>query len=96
MTADFVKFGHLVEGQHPDSAGELPHPPPPPRRVRLATARDVRREMVAVYADSRAGAIPPATGSRLCFMLDMVRRSIESMEIETRLAEVERQLSGGV
>ena len=96
MTADFVKFG-TAAGQIPSPGQDVAAPPPPPpRRVRLATARDVRREMVAVYADSRAGAIPPATGSRLCFMLDMVRRSIESMEIETRLAEVERQLSGGV
>lgn len=62
---------------------------PPPPKVDLATALDVRREMAKVYRETKAGKIDTADGAKLVYMLSQVGKMIELHEIEARLTALE-------
>jgi len=55
----------------------------------------VRRELVVVYWASKNGAMDPAKGSKLTFMLTQIAGLITSSVIETRMAELEARLPQG-
>ena len=42
-----------------------------------ATTHAVRRELAAVYRDMRANRILPTDGTRLAYVLDLLRRAFE-------------------
>ena len=65
---------------------------PTPRRQRLDTIPKLRRELVRLYQDGRAGRIPAVDASRLASVLGLVARLIEGHELELRLIELERRM----
>ena len=88
-----AESGALARGQDVDDAAKCVSPSPRvPKRLRLSTAVDVRREMVAVYRDARHGRLPEQRAARLVFMLDKVRAVIETSELEDRIADLERRV----
>lgn len=66
--------------------------PTHPRRMRLplSTASDVRRELARVYRGMKAGQIDPATGTKLGYLLNLLRQSIETSDIEARIQALEQ------
>lgn len=64
--------------------------------IPLKTALDVRREQAKVYREARGGKMDKQDAGKLIWMLGEIRKSIETYEIETRLAQLEsqRQLPG--
>ncbi len=66
---------------------DLPSP-----RINLSSIEDVRRECARVYRDAKMGLIPVQDGTRLIYMLDILRKMIESNELETKLYELEETL----
>jgi hypothetical protein len=85
-----VESGALDCGQAPDAAGEVAAPKCRiPKRLRLGTLRDVRREMAHVYADMRRGLLPAATGARFVYVLDKMRTAVVADELEGRIVALE-------
>lgn len=65
--------------------------PTHPRRLRLplSSADDVRRELARVYRGMKVGQIEPATGTKLAYVLNQLRVTIETSAIEQRIAALE-------
>ena len=89
-------FAADVQRQTPATAeGErgnvIPLPPP---KIRLATVRDVRRELARLYCDTRAGRVPASDAARMAFVLDRVRQCLVDYEIEARLVRLEKTIEG--
>jgi len=74
----------------------LPPAPTHPKRLRLplTTAVDVRKEMARLYREMKAGQIPTQDGSRLGYVLSLLRRTIETADIEQRLEALEKAAEG--
>lgn len=70
--------------------GELQTPTPQP--IRLSNAEEIRRELAAVYRDMRRGSIDMADGSRLAYVLDLMRRAYETEVLQRRIEMLERTL----
>lgn len=67
-------------------------PPATPRlRIPLRSADDVCRELARLYRQMKSGAIPPADGTKLAYVLNLLRQAIETGELETRIAALESQ-----
>ena len=65
-------------------------PTPRPRRsVCLRTAEHVLHEMQRVYRACRSGELPTQEGSRLMFMLGVIRQTHELVVLERRVAALE-------
>ena len=64
---------------------------PTPTKIDLRDAHAVRREMAAVYRDMRAGRIQTQDGTRLAYVLDMVRKAHETAELEARITTLEEK-----
>lgn len=74
----------------------LPAPaltPTPRRRIRLNSAGAVARELGRLYKDARHGRVEPGDATKLAYILDLLRKSLESAELEQRLEAVERTLA---
>jgi len=72
----------------PDEAkGELVVTTPP--KIDLRNAHAIRRELANVYRDMRCGSIETADGTKLAYVLDMVRKAYETAVLEDRLEQVE-------
>lgn len=71
----------------------LPANPPRPRqrRIKLATLRDVQREMARVYRDMRNGRLDPSDGTKLTYTLATLGKLIETGELERRVEALELQ-----
>jgi hypothetical protein len=65
--------------------------PTHPRRLRLplSTALDVRRELARLYRGMKAGQIAPGDGTKLAYVLNILRQTIEASDIEQRLEALE-------
>jgi hypothetical protein len=59
--------------------------------VKLDTLRHLRDEMGRVYRDARVGKIEPQDATRLAFVLDRLRDLLIAMDLERRIAELERR-----
>ena len=70
-----------------DGATGVPDPTPSP--IDLARIVDVRREMARIYRGMKEGAIDPATGAKLVWVLSQIGSMIELEEFERRLTELE-------
>ena len=49
-----------------------------PIRIDLYNPTEIRREMGKVYRDMRIGKIPAQDGTRLVYVLDMIRKAYET------------------
>lgn len=74
-----------------DSKGNMLTPAPPPK-IDLHDSRAIKRELASVYRDMRAGRIETQDGTRLAYVLDMVRKAYETSVLEERLEIMERTL----
>ncbi len=57
-----------------------------------ASMEAIRKEMAAVYRDMRCGRIDTNEGTRLAYVLDLLRRSHETTETKSRLGAIEKAL----
>lgn len=77
--------------------GELvlsPHPSTKPK-IDLRDAHAIRRELGSVYRDMRAGRLPTQDGTRLAYVLDLLRRAVETGELQARIEQIERHFERG-
>lgn len=58
-------------------------------KIDLNNATAIRRELAAVYRDMRAGRIESQEGTRLAYVLNMLRQAYETQVIEDRLTALE-------
>jgi hypothetical protein len=59
--------------------------PPPPAKIDLHDANAIRREMASVYRDMRNGKLETGEGTKLVYVLDMLRKSLETCELQKNL-----------
>jgi len=57
-----------------------------------ASLEVIRKEMAAVYRDMRAGRIDCNDGTRLAYVLDMLRKTHESNVVKNRLGALEKAM----
>ena len=67
--------------------------PLPPSKIDLRDAHAIRRELAAVYRDMRNGTIETQEGTRLAYVLDMIRKAYETSVIQERLELMERTIT---
>lgn len=65
---------------------------PTPPRIDLRDANAIRRELASVYRDMRGGRIETSDGTRLAYVLDLIRKAFETGQLQDRLEAVERTL----
>ena len=83
-------FNNENSGLVIDEKGKLVKPPNQ-RPISLTTALDVRRELQRVYTDARRGNIATADATRLAYILNIMKQTIETTELEARLMALEQQ-----
>ena len=71
--------------------GELVPIPPP--KIDLRDAHAIRRELASVYRDMRKGTIEAQDGTRLAYVLDMIRKAYETSVMQERLELMERTIA---
>lgn len=59
-------------------------------KIRLNDAETIRMEMAKVYRDMRQGKIQTQDGTRLAYVLDMVRKAHETCELQRRIEVIEQ------
>ena len=63
-----------------------------PMRIDLYNPTEIRREMGKVYRDMRTGKIPAQDGTRLAYVLDMIRKAYETDILQERITLIEQAL----
>ena len=69
-----------------DGNGLTPTPP----KIDLRDAQAIRRELARVYRDMRSGRIDTSDGTKLAYVLDMIRKAYETGILEERITQLER------
>jgi len=67
-------------------------PLPPTKKIDLHNAHAIRRELAAVYRDMRAGKIETQDGTRLGYMLNLLRQAYETSVLQEKLEAIETTL----
>lgn len=62
---------------------------PTPRPIELHHAKAIRLELSKVYRDMRSGHIDPSDGTKLAYVLDMLRKSHETAVLQDRIELLE-------
>lgn len=75
-----------------DGSG-APLPPSEGPKIDLRDPHAVRRELAAVYRDMRANRILPTDGTRLAYVLDLLRRAFETGDLQNRIETLEMTLA---
>ncbi len=80
---------------HPQSQlrqGEVLDPTPfnALSKIRLHDAEAIRMEMARLYKDMRLGRIDTQDGTRLAYVLDMVRKAHETCELQRRVEIIDQ------
>ena len=65
---------------------------PTPSKIDLRDSHAIRRELGAVYRDMRSGRIETQEGTRLAYVLDMIRKAYETAVLQERIESMERAL----
>ena len=78
ITETFDEYGHLLC--------------PTPTKIDLRNSHAIRRELGAVYRDMRSGRIETQEGTRLAYVLDMIRKAYETAVLQERIESMERAL----
>lgn len=63
---------------------------PTPGKIDLRDGHAIRRELASVYRDMRRGVIETQAGTRLAYVLDLIRKSYETSVLQERLETLER------
>lgn len=83
-----METGVILDAEPEDGRGEG-HSLTPRPKIDLRDAHAIRRELGAVYRDMRAGRIPSQDGTRLSYVLDLLRRACETSDLQERLEALE-------
>lgn len=67
---------------------------PPPYKIRLHTADDVRLEMARVYREMRGGSLDVKKGGSFVYVLGQIGKMIEVSIIEKRVEQLEKTVEG--
>ena len=59
-------------------------------KIRLNDAETIRMEMARLYRDMRMGRIDTQDGTRLAYVLDMVRKAHETCELQRRVEVIDQ------
>ncbi len=62
-------------------------------KIDLRDAHAIRRELGAVYRDMRSGRLATQDGTRLAYVLDMIRKAYETAVLADRLELLERTIT---
>lgn len=62
-------------------------------KIDLRDAHAIRRELGSVYRDMRAGRLASQDGTRLAYVLDMIRKAYETAVLAERLERLERTIN---
>lgn len=89
MTRDITS-----EKEEPKTFDEQGHnvTPIPAPKIDLRDAHAIRRELAAVYRDMRGKRIETQDGTRLAYVLDLIRRAYESGVLQDRIEALERTI----
>lgn len=72
--------------------GELiPANPVRSTRLRLGSIREVRRELVKIYEEAKAGRMSTQDAGRLTYMLQTLAGMIRDSDLEERIKKLEQQ-----
>ncbi|WAW09756.1 hypothetical protein NB640_11085 [Oxalobacter vibrioformis] len=74
-----------------DEEGNLLDPAPLPK-IDLHDAHAIRRELGSVYRDMRSGRIETQEGTRLAYVLDMIRKAYDTSVLQERVEFLERAI----
>ena len=91
-TDEELQTGGIGEPELLEPVG-IPAPPTPLAKIDLRDAHAIRRELAAVYRDMRAGRIQSQDGTRLAYVLDMIRKAFETGVLQDRLDTLELTLA---
>jgi hypothetical protein len=83
---------HLGLAEVTDAAAGTATPLPLPRT--LATPRAVKRELISLYRQGKAGRVEPILLGKLAHILNSLTAMHRDIEIDQRLAALERRLDG--
>ena len=61
-------------------------------KIQLHNANLIRTELATIYRDMRAGRIDPQDGTRLAYVLNLLRQAYETAVLEARLDALEQGL----
>lgn len=75
-----------------DEHGNTVTPTPMPK-IDLRDAHAIRREIATVYRDMRAGRIATQDGTRLAYVLDMIRKVHETAVLQDRIELLEHTIT---
>lgn len=59
------------------------------RSIPLRTSLDVRKELARLYNDMRAGRTETADGTKMAYVLNILRTAIETGDLEQRIQALE-------
>lgn len=94
MTDPLPVTKDLPQEDLPEPAGAVEVlPTPTPVRIDLYDVHAVRREMCALYRDMRRGAIKTQDGTRMAYVLDIIRKTYETCLMQGRLEALEQLLN---
>ncbi|MGX2030908.1 MULTISPECIES: hypothetical protein [Methylocaldum] len=83
----------MSQSTPPDDPRQEYLPANPPRlrqrRIKLATLRDVQREMARLYRDMRNGRLDPSDGAKMTYTLATLGKLIEVGDLERRVEALE-------
>ncbi|MEI6827555.1 MAG: hypothetical protein WCK54_18330 [Desulfuromonadales bacterium] len=71
-------------------------PPKKARSLPLTTVGHCRGELATVYRLAKAGDLELSDATKFTYILVALGKMIEANELETRISQIEAQLSGGV
>lgn len=87
-----VVVGSQDDSQTQQEQGEVLNPTPlnSMHKIRLNDAETIRMEMARLYRDMRMGRIDTQDGTRLAYVLDMVRKAHETCELQRRVEIIDQ------
>lgn len=80
------------DGETYDEQGHELTPTPLPK-IDLRDAHAIRRELAAVYRDMRGKRLETQDGTRLAYVLDLIRRAFETGVLQDRIEALEKTIS---
>jgi hypothetical protein len=69
---------------------EAPDTWPTARTIRLSTIAQVGNEVARVYRGMARGTLDPNAGTKLCYVLGVLGKTLESSQLEARIARLEQ------
>jgi hypothetical protein len=92
MTSNPLRDGGKIPPECEAASGNVRTLTPLPK-IDLRDAHAIRRELGSVYRDMRAGRIATQDGTRLAYVLDLIRKAYETAVLADRLELLERTIN---